>query len=60
MTLTTIESLKARLQEMKGDWPIVAAGAKVPVSTVRKIAQGHTKNPRIHTVDRLIGWLDSQ
>jgi len=37
----------------KGRWPEVAAGSGVPVSTVRKVAQRRTKNPRIETIDRL-------
>jgi predicted transcriptional regulator len=36
----------------------VAAAAGVPVSTVRKIAQGWTKNPRIGTVEKINKALD--
>lgn len=59
MNESSIDLLKSRLQAHKGRWPVVAAGAGVPVSTVRKIAQGHTKNPRIETVDALNRWFSS-
>ena len=58
MDQSTLEVLKARLATKKGRWPDVAKASGVPVSTVRKIAQGHTENPRIDTVDRLTRALD--
>jgi len=58
MDTRTIETLKARLASRKGRWPDVAKLSGVPISTVRKIAQGHTANPRIETVDRILHALD--
>lgn len=58
MDQSTLDVLKQRLAAKKGRWPDVAKASGVPVSTVRKIAQGHTPNPRIETVDRLTRALD--
>lgn len=59
MDQSTLDTLKVRLAAKKGRWPDVARLSGVPISTVRKIAQGHTPNPRIDTVDRLIHALDA-
>lgn len=56
---SSIELLKARLAAHKGKWPDIAELADVPISTLRKVAQGHHPNPRIETVDRLNRALDS-
>lgn len=58
MRKSTLEVLRERLAARKGRWPDVAHASGVPVSTVRKIAQGHTSNPRIETVDRINRALD--
>lgn len=58
MTTTSLDLLRKRLAKRKGRWPDVAEASNVPVSTVRKIAQGHTRNPRIETVDRINRALD--
>lgn len=53
----------SKLQASKGRWPEVAEGSKVPLSTVRKVAQQSTKAPRIDTLERLAGYfrqLDSE
>jgi predicted transcriptional regulator len=56
---STIISLVSRLnQQDKERWEHIAATAEVPLATLIKVARGYTKNPRIDTVDRLIGALD--
>lgn len=59
MDHSSIGNLVTRLAAHKGRWPRVAHASGVPISTVRKIAQGHTKNPRIETVDRVNSALDA-
>ncbi|PTE02687.1 helix-turn-helix domain-containing protein [Pandoraea apista] len=46
-----------RLRETKGRWPDASAGSGVPVSTVRKIAQGQIANPRNDTVEALADYF---
>lgn len=53
-----LEALKTRLETYKGQWPALSAESGVPVSTLRKVAQGAVKNPRIATVDKLSRALD--
>jgi len=50
---STVHDLVAKLALHKGRWPDIAFHSGVPISTVRKIAQGRTKNPRVDTVDRI-------
>lgn len=59
MDESSITRLRGRLQAIKGRWAVVAKGSGVPVSTVRKIAQGYTRDPRIATVDNLTRYLDA-
>lgn len=54
-----IETLVFRLGQHRGHWPVLAEASGVPVSTLRKIAQGVVKNPRIGTVDKLHKALDA-
>lgn len=58
-SITAAERLRTRLAAHKGRWPQIADASGVPISTVRKIAQGVTPNPRVDTVDRLDRTLDS-
>lgn len=46
-----------RLRETKGRWPDASAGSGIPVSTVRKIAQGQITNPRNDTVEALADYF---
>lgn len=54
----TVEVLKLRLAAVKGRWPDIAELAGVPVKTLRKVAQGVTKNPRVQTFQRIETALD--
>lgn len=55
----SLATLRTRLAAHKGKWPHIADTADVPISTLRKVAQGVTPNPRVDTVDRLNRALDS-
>lgn len=52
-SLIRIAELRAALQTVKGRWRSVADLSGVPYSTVTKIAQGHTDDPRMDTAARL-------
>lgn len=48
-----------KLSETKRKWVDVAKLSGVPVSTVRKIAQGHTKNPGVLHTQALANFFKS-
>lgn len=54
-----IDSLVTKLATHRGRWPVLAEVSGVPISTLRKIAQGVVKNPRVDTVDKLLQALTS-
>lgn len=54
-----IDALVTRLATHRGRWPVLAEASGVPISTLRKIAQGVVKNPRVGTVDKLSQALDA-
>lgn len=58
--MSIIEQVKLQLAENRGRWPEVASGSGVPVSTVRKIAQGVSKDPGVLTVQRLLDYFAKQ
>lgn len=39
------------------EWRAVADGSDVPFSTVRKVGEGRTKNPRSQTVDKIAAYF---
>lgn len=41
----------------RNEWPLIAEAADVPLATIQKVAHGHTKNPRIQTVEKLAAVL---
>ncbi len=43
----------SQLAATKRTWPHVAQQSGVPLSTLRKIAQGHTKNPGVKHIEAL-------
>lgn len=45
--------VKRRLNESRGRWPDVARGSGVPISTVRKIANGQIGDPAVSKVEAL-------
>lgn len=58
MESTTVDALRARLADVKGRWPVVAAFADVPIKTLRKFAQGYTKSPRVDTFEKIAFGLE--
>lgn len=46
-----------RLRETRGRWPDAAAGSGVPISTVRKIAQGQIADPAVSKVQALSDYF---
>lgn len=58
MSHESVEVLKLRLAACKGRWPDIARLADVPIKTLRKVAQGYTKNPRVQTFERINAALD--
>lgn len=48
------------LADGKDKWPQIAEKTGVPVDTLIKVARGHTRNPRFHTVDPLTKYYRAQ
>ncbi|WP_369952350.1 hypothetical protein [Ralstonia syzygii] len=46
-----------RLRETRGRWPDAATGSGVPISTVRKIAQGQIADPAVSKVQALADYF---
>lgn len=56
MNANTLDSLRTALLAMpRQDWRTIAKNSGVPLSTIKKIAHRQTHNPRIQTVERLLG-----
>lgn len=49
--------VKRKLESTKGRWPDVAQGSGVPISTLRKIAQGRTTEPSVSKVQALYDYF---
>ena len=47
------------LADGKGRWSEVSDKTGVPVDTIIKVARGHTRNPRFHTIDPLTKYYRS-
>ena len=52
-----LDDVVLRLNKRKTEWPRIAAGSKVPLSTLKKVAYGKTLYPRIATVENLAKYL---
>ncbi|WKZ84194.1 hypothetical protein N5B55_10390 [Ralstonia pickettii] len=50
--------VRRRLNESRGRWPDVARGSGVPISTVRKIAQGQIADPAVSKVEALADYFE--
>ncbi|MDE1138164.1 MAG: hypothetical protein PW999_00625 [Paraburkholderia tropica] len=50
--------VKRRLAETRGRWPDVAKGSGVPISTVRKIAQGQIADPAVSKIEALTEYFE--
>ncbi|MDA8093401.1 MAG: hypothetical protein M0T84_05715 [Betaproteobacteria bacterium] len=55
--MTILNQLISDLHATKGRWPDVALESGVPVSTVRKIAQGVSADPGVGTVQKLLAYF---
>jgi predicted transcriptional regulator len=51
-------SLIERLQSAKRTWRVVSQATGVPYSTLTKVAQGKTRNPRVSTVEALERYFE--
>lgn len=51
------EFVLSELDARKGHWPAVARASGVPYGTLKKIAQGDTKSPRIGSLEKLAAYL---
>ena len=49
----SLREVRDALNARKGDWREIADRAGVPYSTLAKVAQGFTDDPRISTVEAL-------
>jgi len=50
-----VAEVRRRLNEAQGTWPSIARAARIPYGTLEKIGQGHTHNPRLSTLEKLLG-----
>lgn len=41
------------LNKRKGDWPSISKATGIPYSTICKIAQGHHRNPSVHSIQTI-------
>lgn len=57
MQKSILQSVIARLQACKGEWPSVADKSGVPLRTIEKIARGEIANPGINSVQRLLNYF---
>lgn len=48
------------LRENVGRWREISAASRVPYSTVAKIGQRETENPRVESVQKLANYFSSQ
>jgi predicted transcriptional regulator len=53
MSEPIFDVVKRRLAESRGRWPDVAEGSGVPISTIRKIAQGQIGDPSVSKVQAI-------
>ena len=49
----SLREVREALNARKGEWHEIATSAGVPYSTLAKVAQGFTPDPRISTVESL-------
>lgn len=56
--MTTVQSLRSRLQDRRGQWPAIAASAGLSYWWVMKVGQGQIKEPGLTKVERLVAELD--
>lgn len=54
---TLIDSIRSNLRASRGKWPEIALRSGVPYSTIAKISQQVTANPRVDSVQRLADYF---
>lgn len=57
MVIDLLEFVVRNLRENVGRWPEISEESKVPYSTVAKIGQGETENPRVESVQKLADYF---
>lgn len=60
MVIDLLEFVVRNLRENVGRWPQIAEASGVPYSTVAKIGQGETENPRVESVQRLADYFSGR
>lgn len=56
--MTTVQSIRSRLQARRGEWPAIAEATGLSYWWVMKVAQGQIKEPGISKAERLVAELD--
>jgi len=49
-----------QLARIRPDWEPVSAGSGVPISTIKKIANGEIEYPRVDKVEKLASYFRKQ
>ena len=57
MIIDLLEFVVRNLRDSVGRWPQIAEASGVPYSTVAKIGQGETGNPRVESVQKLADYF---
>ena len=52
-----IEYVRRRLNEHKGEWPVIHRESGVEYDRIAKIAQGRAKNPTLAKIQPLVDWF---
>jgi transcriptional regulator with XRE-family HTH domain len=60
MTDSIFDYVMTKLEASKGKWSSVADGSGVSYRTLEKIARGESKDPGIHTVEKLAKYFRDQ
>lgn len=58
LAMTTVQSLRSRLQARRGEWPAIATSAGLSYWWVMKVGQGKIEEPGLTKVERLVAELD--
>lgn len=52
-----LEFVRRRLDEARGEWPLISRESGVPYFTIANIVQGKSADPRIGTLQPLVDWF---
>jgi hypothetical protein len=50
----------SKLEEARGNWPLIVRKTGVPMSTIDRIARGETANPGIRHIESLANYFREQ